>query len=316
MFEVQGGFKWPLFPLTPAVLFDVDLMLPGEEHVWFKKYNPSIHTWSKVPVGYIVTLKPGEHIFLKGYDVTRCRDFDHLLSASQQRDLHFFKNLPHERAQVRQALKGKKVSMASDNDISDDDEGERKDRPWHHLKKTTRPPLAPSRYKVKPSDSMVDLAPSDSDDGSCTWPSRPVATPCTQPPQPIVKQEPKIIDLTEDDVKDDLPAPVRKKRARPSSSPSLPSTPRLSPDGTDESSDDSPVPAWPADFYIVDIVQGFEKCDEACRGQRSVPEAFVKCFNVPFRRTTFYNHRRHWDKAPAAIHDQVCVLAITLLDCG
>jgi len=79
VFEVQGGFKWPLFPLTPAILYDADLMLPGEEHVWFKRYNPSIHTWSKIPVGHIVTLKAGEHIFLKGYDVDSCRDFDHLL---------------------------------------------------------------------------------------------------------------------------------------------------------------------------------------------------------------------------------------------
>ena len=55
-------------------------MLPGEEHARFKKYNPLIHTWSKVPVGHIVTLKAGDHILLKGYNVDSCRDFDRLLS--------------------------------------------------------------------------------------------------------------------------------------------------------------------------------------------------------------------------------------------
>ena len=94
MFEVWGGFKWLLFPLTSAVLCDVDLMLPGKDHALFKKYNPSIHTWSKIPVGHIVTLKANEHIFLKGYDVMSCRDFDRLLSASQQHEHHFFKNFP------------------------------------------------------------------------------------------------------------------------------------------------------------------------------------------------------------------------------
>jgi hypothetical protein len=288
-------------------------MSPGQEHTQFKKYNPSIHTWSKVPVGHIVTLKPGEHTFLKGYDVMRCRDFDHLLSGSQQRELHFFKNLPHERAQVRQALKEKKASKASNTVISDDDKGERKDRPRHHSKKTTRPPVIPSWYKVEPSDS---------DNESHTQPSHPVVkqeltlidltmsdvddTPRTQPPQPIVKQEPKIIDLTIFDAEDEpLPALVRNKCACPSNSSSLPSTPSPSPDGTDdENSDGSPVPAWPADFYVVDIVRGFEKCDEARRGRKSVPEAFVKCFDIPFWCTIFYNHHRHWDKAPAAIRDQ------------
>jgi len=56
VFEVQGGFKSPLFPLTPSVLCDADLMLPGQEHARFKKYNPSIHTWSKVPVGHVMDI--------------------------------------------------------------------------------------------------------------------------------------------------------------------------------------------------------------------------------------------------------------------
>ena len=175
MFEVQGGFKWPLFPLTSAVLCDADLMLPGEEHVRFKKYNPSIHTWSKVPMDHIVTLKAGEHIFLKGYDVTSCRDFDRLLSASQQREPRFFKNLPNERAHVRQALKGKKISKAS-NTVGSDDEKEEEEYRHHHSSKTsTRPLFLSSRYQV-PSAFTLDLAVSDSD-----------ATSRTPPPRPIVK---------------------------------------------------------------------------------------------------------------------------------
>jgi hypothetical protein len=96
-------------------------MLPGEPQARFKKYNPSIHTWSKVLVGHIVTLKAGEHIFLKGYDVNNCRDFNCLLSASQESAPHFFKNLSHERAYVQRTLKEKKVSKAC-NILSSDDE--------------------------------------------------------------------------------------------------------------------------------------------------------------------------------------------------
>ncbi|KAF8240136.1 hypothetical protein L208DRAFT_1068197, partial [Tricholoma matsutake] len=71
VFEVQGGFTWPLFTLTSAVLSEAGLLLPGpveEAHV--KKYNTQVHTWSLVPVGHVITLKPGDHVFLKGCNVT------------------------------------------------------------------------------------------------------------------------------------------------------------------------------------------------------------------------------------------------------
>lgn len=55
---------------------------------------------------------------------------------------------------------------------------------------------------------------------------------------------------------------------------------------------------------MVDIVRGFEKCEEARRGRRSVKQTFLKHFKVPFRSTTLYNHRRHWDKASAALRDE------------
>ncbi|KAF8238676.1 hypothetical protein L208DRAFT_1241506, partial [Tricholoma matsutake] len=120
VFKVQGGFTWLLFPLTPAVLCNMDLMLPGEQEVQFKRYNPSIHTWSKVLVGHIITLKAGEHIFLKGYNVDNCQDFDHLHAASQASEPHFFKNLSHECASVRRALKEKRVWKAGNIASSDD----------------------------------------------------------------------------------------------------------------------------------------------------------------------------------------------------
>jgi hypothetical protein len=87
-----------------------------------------------------------------------------------------------------------------------------------------------------------------------------------------VKVEPTMIDLTMSDEEEAMPAPMTGKRVRSSrSSISLSSSlspspsPHSSPNETDEGSDDS-LPAWPAEFYVVDIVQGFEKCDEACRG--------------------------------------------------
>ncbi|KAF8234246.1 hypothetical protein L208DRAFT_1099814, partial [Tricholoma matsutake] len=106
VFEVQGGFTWPLFTLTSATFSEAGLLLPGpveETHV--KKYNTWVHTWLLVPVGHVIMLKPGDHIFLKGWDVTNCHDFKTLLSGSQDCKPHFCNNLPQKRTHVRKALK-------------------------------------------------------------------------------------------------------------------------------------------------------------------------------------------------------------------
>jgi hypothetical protein len=305
VFEVQGGFTWPLFPLTPAILCDMDPMLPIDQQARFKRYNPSIHTWSKVLVGHIITLKAGEHIFLKGYDVKNCQDFDRLLSASQQCKPHFAKNLSHERTYVRRALKEKKVWKAG-NVLSSDDEEVEKDRSQASSKiLIPRPLTLPHRFKVEPSDPALGLVVSDGD---------PTSHRTAALPRHVVKIEPTFIDLTMSDVEDAIPItiddtlpsmddamPTPKKNKRPhSSSPS--STPCSSPNDTEESSDGG-LPAWPAAFYVVDIVRGFEKCDKAHRERRSVEKAFFKCFKVPFWSTTFYNHRRNWDNASASSRD-------------
>ena len=101
MFEVQGGFKWPHFVLMAAILSEVDLLLGDEKEARFKIYNTTIHMWTKVRIGHVITLKDGDHIFLKGHDVVLCQDFYRLLSGSQERKPHFFKNLPRERAHIQ-----------------------------------------------------------------------------------------------------------------------------------------------------------------------------------------------------------------------
>ena len=132
---------------------------------------------------------------------------------------------------------------------------------------------------------------------------------------PVVKVEPFVIDLTISDSDSDTqlePVTIMtRKRSRSlnfkSSSPSLsmPSSPASSNSEPRSGADDSDdgLRAWPSSFYVVDIVRGFEKCEAAARGRKSVREAFVKCFQVPFRHTTFYTHRRHWESASQACRD-------------
>jgi hypothetical protein len=127
----------------------------------------------------------------------------------------------------------------------------------------------------------------------------------TQPPMHVVKTEPACmqIDLMFSDDEHDEPVTGAMTGAMTStnirkcrwSSPSQSLSPSETSDG--ESAGEVTrwhVTIWPRDFYVMDVVDGFEKCDEACRARINVAKTFTAIFGVPFRRTTFYAHRNLW----------------------
>ena len=158
--------------------------------------------------------------------------------------------------------------------------------------RSAHPLLVPRRFKTEPSDS-IPVAMFDA--------------------PPVVKAEPIVIDLTISDSDDNTqPVPMTRKRSRTSkfstpspstSSSGLSSPSESSPHSSGVDDGDDGLRAWPSSFYVVDIVRGFEKCEAAARGRKSVREAFIKFFQVPFRHTTFYTHRRHWEAASQACRD-------------
>ena len=292
--EVQGGFKWPHFALTPSVLSQAELSNQDEATPYFKLYNTSIHTWSKVQVGHVITLKAGEHIFLKGYDVTHCEGFDHLFTA-QLRPPHFSNNLPRERAHVRHTLKerqlGKKKAADSEPEslmLSSAHSGRRFNSSTQGSGPETMVP-------------RIDLTLSDNDDGDTTpYPTHQL-TPMHKiklEPQtsdvalPVkVKAEPMFVDLTISDPEDHHPPTVSRKHSR-------------SPTSSENSGEDDVGHMWPTDFYVVDVVKGFDRCLKACRTHKSVEDAFFECFGVPFKSSTFYRHRRKWERASEACKEK------------
>ena len=234
---------------------------------------------------------------MKRAGVIHCLDFDNLLSRSQERNPHFSRNLPRDRKYIRQALKAKKIqaekvlSSEEEQEAEVLDKDERRSHTSQQMSaRPARPLLVPRRFKTEQLDSI----------------------PLDAPPQPtarhlpVVKMEPIVIDLTISDSDGDTkPVTRTHKRSRSYLSPSMPSSSASSDSshssGADSSDDD--VRAWPSSFYVVDVVHGFEKCEVAARGRKSVREAFIKCFQVPFRHTTFYTHRRHWEGASQACRD-------------
>lgn len=63
-------------------------------------------------------------------------------------------------------------------------------------------------------------------------------------------------------------------------------------------------PRWPADFFAVSIVNFFDQIEDNA-SDRKVRSLFEQHFGqwVPFKKTTFYEHRRRWETAtPDAKH--------------
>lgn len=292
--EVQGGFKWPHFALTPSVLSQAELSNPDETMSYFKLYNTSIHTWSKVQVGHVITLKAGDHIFLKGRNVTHCPDFDRLFTG-QLRAPHFSNNLQHERAHVRHAMKERQ--MGEGKAINS------KPKPEFRAPSSV---LSGRRFSSSTQGSgppRIDLTISDNDDDMTPYAGRllarrhkiklePETTDVSQPVK--VKSEPMFVDLTISDPEDHHPPGTVTRKRKRSRSPSL--------HATSESSDEDHM--WPTDFHVVDVVKGFDKCLKASRTHKSVEEAFFECFGVPFKSSTFYRHRRKWERASEASREK------------
>ena len=278
VFEAQG-LQWPHFVLTKDLLGEVDLLGRAQvdgDNVRVKLFNTSIRTWTKVPIGHVITLRRGDRIFLKALNVSECVTFDALLASSERTDPHISKNLPRERAFVRHALAAKQDTfvevLGSDNEIDD------------------VTPL-PCQFKCPPSRPLRKF--------SQTHISRPSSVHVKVEDAGITIKEEIDLTITDDD---DLPVPSRK---RPLSTSSAGSSYHHSPSPSDQDQDDDAnVRVWPADFYTVDIVRGFDKCEQARRARQGVGKAFTAVFQVPFRSTTYYNHRQNWELAPQRCRDK------------
>ncbi|KAF8347655.1 hypothetical protein F5887DRAFT_1072023 [Amanita rubescens] len=265
VFEAQG-LKWLHFA-----------QVDGDD-VHVKLFNTSICTWTKVPVGHVITLQCGDHIFLKALNVSECVTFDALLASSEHTDPHISKNLPRECAFVQHALAAKQDTfvevLGSDNEIDD-----------------VTP--VPCQFKCPPSHPLCKF--------SQTHTSGPLSVCVKVEPMDTgitVKEE---IDLTITD-DEDLPVPSRKRLLSTSSAGSLY---RHSPSPSDQDQDDDAnIRVWPANFYTLDIVCGFDKCEQARRAQQGVGKAFTAVFQVPFCSTTYYNHRQNWELAPQCCRDK------------
>ena len=268
----------------------------------------AIQTWTKVRVGHVITLRYGDRVFLKALDVTDCVNFDALLASSERTDPHISNNLPRERTFVRRALAGKCKTMADVSCLPDNEPDKmipipQSDspplRPRHIVPR--RRPLYHFSEKTSKSSEAVKIEPTDGEitikeeidfantDGEDLWLG---SQPARQPARKPARKRPL------------SPSSSSSSRRSPSPNPTFGLSANNPIDIDDSEEDDMSEVQWPTDFYAVDIVHGFDKCEKARCARAGVGKTFESIFQVPFRSTTYYNHRHHWESAPQRCRDK------------
>ncbi|KAG2029257.1 hypothetical protein BDR03DRAFT_1018652, partial [Suillus americanus] len=171
---------------------------------------------------------------------------------------------------------------------------------------------APSTSNVKLSQSPVH-PPASPHRRLVRYDSVEIVHPVFSPPASQAVSKPWTWDISPSPPH--LSPPPRLSRSpsswRPSPSPSLTPPPTRGSTWTSHGSTPSDaidlddIKVWPADFHVVNVVEGFRRCEIARKSRRvSVQKAFESYFGVPFKKTTFHEHRTRWFKAPQALCDK------------
>lgn len=334
--EFQGGWSWPYFKLTPAVLSTVELMGSTETaKPCIQLYRHGLSTWVTIDPGHTIELCAGDRVFLKARHVRCPAGFDdHLRAPSKQATPHLRYNLPRERSYIREKLKGNRKGKereisedtievtSSDSSISKPKMAKRKrgggQRRLSPISLLARPLLG-SHVKTEPDIELFsDRSPPDV---PARKKHKQLPTASQTPPVVILRTpgrrhispSPKVIEISSDDEDSFLPL---FSRFTASPMPSCvkgegSSTPARS-DYGDKSSEDSDCEAprgskkkrWPAHYHAVDIVSFF--ADVSAHPEEKLPSVFKRHFpHATFHNTTYYENRKRWKSARESARDQV-----------
>ncbi|KAG2125807.1 hypothetical protein DEU56DRAFT_983117 [Suillus clintonianus] len=342
-FVFQTGFQWPYFYLTYEVLCELDLpasnLDDGYQPSKLRLFDPSARAWRGIHQDHMITLQSHEEsLILRASDVTDCAGLDLLLRSRADPIVpNIREHLHADRASVRTSNRAHEPSFvepqqaelalparlrlpppspvlptsSSELEVEILLERASSDEPTPSTSNTklsqspVHPPASPHRRLVryesveivhpvfsplasqaasKPDTWTWDISPSPLhlSQSPSSW--HPSPSPPARSPSPR-RLEPPPSSLT--------PPPTRG-----SAWTSHGSTPSDAIDLDD-------VKVWPADFHVVNVVEGFRRCEIARKSRRvSVQKAFESYFGVPFKKTTFHEHRTRWFKAPQALCDK------------
>ena len=321
--QFQEGFTWPLFVITADVLRELDLLPTPTDGASLQRimlYNQLQGVWAKIKTDHVVGLKAGDRVFLKFHSVRKCNGFDRLLEGISK-TLHQRHDLPEVRKQVRQQIAEKtkrKVSYLSSKakgkakatsviELTSSEEDGDLARPAQSLLSTSGGPARPARSLSSTSSSSADS--SSSTDSPAPVPS----ISRKRKPAP-----PRSFSVTSSG-SSDLPVSVLpvKVKIEPGLERATTPTPtsldnanymgkpiEISSDDDDSSEDDDDTKVWPASFFVIDVVTGFQKLEAAKAMRLPMSDTFEAFFGVPWSSSTYYDHLARWKAAPQSARDE------------
>ncbi|KAG0694636.1 hypothetical protein DFH29DRAFT_1006155 [Suillus ampliporus] len=287
-FVFQTGFQWPHFYLTYEVLRELDLpatnLEDGYQPSKLRLFDPS-----------------AQSLILRASDVTDCTSLDLLLQLQAD---PIVPNIPTPPSPVLPTSSSELEVEILLEHASSDAPGPSTSN-MKLSQSPVHPPASPHRRLVR-YDSVEIVHPVFSPLASQAASKPDTWTWDISPSPPCLSQSPSSWH----------PSPSPPARS-PSPRHLEPLPPSLTPPPTQGSAwtshsstpsdaiDLDDVKVWPADFHVIDVVEGFRCCEIARKSRRvSVQKAFESYFGVPFKKTTFHEHRTCWFKAPQALCDK------------
>ncbi|KAJ7586783.1 hypothetical protein C8J56DRAFT_891653 [Mycena floridula] len=315
----QDGFLYPNFQLTADVL--LDLGLHDIRTLCF--YRFSTMTWVTIRPNHQFDIQHQRTILLRTTNVAVCQGLDERVEALLTRSTNMWDSLAHQ----RKAVEKKNVAhFISNNQVmkkrSSNRESYSPPMPTTSSKRAKRKErggLSPvqSRFTGSPSptpefiymndDISSQPAPTSSEPDTRQSSVISLSSTSPSPPPPRVKRERLSTPISLNSSHSSMPSIDTALRSisneqqvqHPSQFTSS-SQPRQSSQSHASSIPSKPAltirphrqAVWPADFFVVDIVNSFAKFHDPA--ESTTAELFIQFFRKPFKSSTFYENRKRW----------------------
>lgn len=252
--------------------------------------------WGRCKENHVVaSLSPSRCIFVRTAAVKSPRDFDVYLAKASSRDLpHFRKNLVGERASVRTAIHQRNLKTLDITSSIQTQPKRQRELSNSTIIRSVRPFASRSLSSTSISSS------------ECATPEPSLYAGSTSSTSSLSLPSPSSSQLDLTIIKPES-FDSSHHSAFPHSSSSEPII--LIDDTDDEDGADHSIgeKIWPKDFYTVDIVTAFElmKRDPYTtrESNATLAEAFVLCFGVPYKKSTYNDHHLRWQAATQSARD-------------
>ncbi|KIM40256.1 hypothetical protein M413DRAFT_446434 [Hebeloma cylindrosporum] len=287
--EFQDGFTWPHFVLDDSVISLAGLA-PLPPHHRFNIYRPSLGIWTVVSLGHVVEVNENSRVFVKSTDVQHCKNLtEHSITPTCQ--FRGRLDVTRERTYTRQRLLQDELANLSPSTSSSRVTPKRKARREDELSPSVR------RTRHRLTIQSPDTSEGDTQVRPFSWDG--FAHQPLLPPTTSKEREPHTPSTNTHHSESEIESshhPIHPPCSREPVTVNNSSPPcHFRGDVVQQPPIADSSKTWPTDFYVFEIVKGFEEIERVSRFKGfNIKKAFEAHFSLPYARSTFYEHRARW----------------------